>query len=323
LLHEAAARAEQSGDLESILEVAHTRAILRDPTQLAENLAAAEHFLELAECHPEAAARMRYRSLRGFGAHLTRYLCALTACDLDAADLVLDHCQQITESAHVRTAQFVVSLLRAGRALGDGRLLELQRLIPSERALEESELPMERAVWHGYKLALGEAQNDTCRFADAQLDQAGAARVRDSRFMAQAAMLRARRLALGGELARSRAVIAQIPQALRDRMPVHHGDLGALCALAEVLVAQGDLGAADMLYDKLLPYASLNAVCPAFDYRGAVGHFLGLLARLLDRQEAAAAHFQRALQLNRKLNMPRQLAWTEQALQQLRTRSGR
>ena len=160
ILDRAAALADQSLDVSAILEVAHSRAILRDPTQLPENLQAAEQFLLLLERHADHAASMRYRSLRRFGAHMTRYLYALTNCDLEAADRALEQCDYIAQVSHVRAARFGTDLMRAGRALGDGRLEELRQMIPPFWQRSTVELPTELHAWANYFSALLQAQGN-------------------------------------------------------------------------------------------------------------------------------------------------------------------
>ncbi len=314
LLERAAQLASGSGDLGAVLEVAHTAAIIRDPTRLAENERAAEHFLALVERHPEPAAAMRYRTVRGFNAHFTLYLCALTVGDLSAADLILARCHQLAETSHVRSAQFVVSLARAGRALGEARLVELSEVVSRGIARCDSGLSLEREAWRVYESSRVEGQGQLhAEGIEPELDQLR--RLTSSRFLAQVAVLRARRLASTGNSLRARVVMALVPSAVLQRMPVRYGDLGILCSLAEVRLALNELEAAEHLYEKLSPYAAFNAVGPAFDYRGSVAHFLGLIAHALGRVPAAVEHFREAVAMNRRLNMPAQLGRSERHLQ--------
>jgi DNA-binding winged helix-turn-helix (wHTH) protein len=312
LLDEAAELAERAADHAAILEVAHSRAILRDPSCLALNEAAAGQFLALAERYPEAAAGMRYRSLRPFGAYLTRYLCALTACDLAAADLALVHCAHIAESSHVRAARLGVALMRAGRALADGRLDDLQSMIPLPLGQATPELPSEGDAWAGYLGALLAARarldpRGMTQTLASMSTQLGAATHRSYVLIGQA-----RLLAKVGAHDQARALLAQLPADQLARMPVQYGDLGNLCALAEVAHLQADTRAAEALYPKLQRYAAYNAVGPSFEYSGAVAHFAGLLARLLGHD--ARALFQQAVDINGRLGMAGQRALSERAL---------
>jgi tetratricopeptide (TPR) repeat protein len=315
LLERATQLASGSGELGAMLEVAHTCAIIRDPTRLSENARAAEHFLALVEQHPEAAAAMRYRTVRGFNAHLTLYLCALTVGDLTSADQTFERCRQLAETSHVTSAQFVVSLARAGRALGEARLVELKEVVSRGVARCDSEPSLEREAWRVYESSRVEAQGQppNSENGESELDQLR--RLTNSRFLAQAGVLRARRLAATGNALRARMVIDLVPSAVLQRMPVRYGDLGILCSLAEVRLALNELQAAEHLYEQLLPFAAFNAVGPAFDYRGSVAHFLGLIAHALGRGPTALVHFREAVAMNRRLNMPAQLGRSERQLQ--------
>jgi hypothetical protein len=258
---------------------------------------------------------MRYRTVRGFNANFTLYLCALTSGDLSAADLILERCRQLAETSHVRSAQFVVSLASAGRALGDARMVELKELVTRGIARCDSELSLEREAWKVYEFSRVEAQGQPPDSESIELELEQLRRLTDSRFLAQVAVLRARYLAATGNTARARVIMGLVPSAVLQRMPVRYGDLGILCALAETQLALNELDRVEHLYEKLLPCAALNVVGPAFDYRGSVAHFLGLIAHGLGRTPAALVHFRDAVAVNRQLNMPAQLARSERQLQ--------
>jgi DNA-binding CsgD family transcriptional regulator len=75
--------------------------------------------------------------------------------------------------------------------------------------------------------------------------------------------------------------------------------LRALTLLAESCVTLRDVERAELLYTRLLPYASQNVVCSSTDYTGgSVSYYLGLLATLLDRPPAAGQHFEHAVWMN-------------------------
>ncbi len=304
LLDEAAALACESGELSAVLEAAHSRAILRDPTRLDESERAVEAFFELTERHAEAARGMRYRSLRRFGAYMTRYLCALTACDLSAADLALTQCQHVAETSHVRAARFATDLMRAGRALGDGRLDELQAMIPEFWLRTAVELPTESHAWAGYYARLLGARGNIALLSKLNLDAVGGKPEPASKHDAYFAIGRAHVYARVGQLDAARALLTQVPASDLARMPVQYGDLGALCDLVEIHGALGDHGAARALYPKLEPFAHLNAVGPSFEYRGAVAYYQGLLARSLGHKSDAQRYFAQAREINQALGMP-------------------
>jgi DNA-binding winged helix-turn-helix (wHTH) protein/tetratricopeptide (TPR) repeat protein len=316
LLDQAAELAQQSGAPRAILEVAHSRALLRDPTCAAESVAAVEDLLNKLRQHPEAAANLRYSSLRRFGAHMTTYLCNLTLCDLPAAALALESCERIADATHIRTTRLAVDLMHAGRALAQGRLDELRRLLPPLDPRVSREIPSQSRALAAYGAALLEAEGklDLTR---ARLLAPGppSSDLAPTRHGAWVAMGRANIFHAVGELERARLELRAVPPAELARMPVRYGDLGALCSVAELCCALRDRAAVASLYDQLSPYEELNAVGPRFEYYGAVAHYLGLLARALGLEEDARRHFEQALRINRALDMPHQLARTQRELQ--------
>jgi DNA-binding winged helix-turn-helix (wHTH) protein len=77
--------------------------------------------------------------------------------------------------------------------------------------------------------------------------------------------------------------------------------LNLLANLAVCASAVADKPRCDQLYELLAPYADLNTPSQMGYYLGAVSHFLGLLADSLGRSVRAGGHFERALELNRKM----------------------
>jgi DNA-binding CsgD family transcriptional regulator len=86
--------------------------------------------------------------------------------------------------------------------------------------------------------------------------------------------------------------------------------LATVVLLADVCVLLQDVKRATALYDLLLPYADRNAA-PASSavYLGAVSHYLGLLATLLQRWDNAERHFEDALQRNARMRAVPHGAW--------------
>jgi tetratricopeptide (TPR) repeat protein len=86
-----------------------------------------------------------------------------------------------------------------------------------------------------------------------------------------------------------------------DTIPRDDFYLATLCDLAVVCCELGDRPHAEQLYDMLLPYVSLCAVRIPLHYLGPVAHFLGLLARTLDREAAAIEHFEAAITISARV----------------------
>jgi tetratricopeptide (TPR) repeat protein len=79
--------------------------------------------------------------------------------------------------------------------------------------------------------------------------------------------------------------------------------LGAVALLAETAAMLDDARHAEPLYELLLPYAERNvAIGWASSCAGSAARYLGLLAGLLGRTEEAAAHFDRALEMNERMD---------------------
>jgi eukaryotic-like serine/threonine-protein kinase len=313
MLDEAESWAAQSGKPFAALEVAHTRATLRIPTELRANALAAEHFLALLDRHPEAAATMRYRSLRRLGAHVTRYLYALNACDLAAADAAVSECARVADTTHIKTAHFVVGMMRAGRALGDGRLDVLEGILRDLQQHVDPAEPSQAQGWGAYFAALAIARGDIDKLARVELPDVSTM-PGPSRYWVHMVTGLARIYAVTARPELARRALAHIPPAELSRAPAQHGDLGLWWTLAETLCALGDRAAAQPLYDRMRPFAAYIAVQPSFEYSGALAHQLGMLARLLGNEAHACDHFREAIEINSKLGMTLQITRSQREL---------
>jgi tetratricopeptide (TPR) repeat protein len=84
-----------------------------------------------------------------------------------------------------------------------------------------------------------------------------------------------------------------------------------LVLVADAVAACDDRAAAAELYPRLLPHASLNVThFEMLVYLGCCAHWLGVLAGLLGKREAAVAHFETALEMNASLGARLPLART-------------
>jgi ATP/maltotriose-dependent transcriptional regulator MalT len=97
-------------------------------------------------------------------------------------------------------------------------------------------------------------------------------------------------------------------------LPVTERLLNTLTLLTEACVGLGDRQRAERLYELLLPYANRPAaVLVHAIHVGAVSHYLGLLATLLERWDDGERHFEHALALNERLGLRPCAAHTRQA----------
>ncbi|HEY6879510.1 MAG TPA: AAA family ATPase [Polyangiales bacterium] len=284
------------------MEVAHSRAILRDPTSLAANAEAAERVLALMDEHPSEADNMRYRSLRRFTPRLTLYLSALTACDLAAADVQRAKIRELAQASHVRAIEVYATVIDAGRALGDGRLSELEQTIAGWGGFEASDFSLLNEAFRSYQFLIAEARDQLAQFAALDPPALPGDGRGKPRQRTDIAIVRAYFYARTGRLERAQSYLAQVPAGDLARMPVLYGDLGILCLLAELYIALDRRSDAEPLFAKLEPFAAYNAVLPTFAYRGAVAHYLGVLAHFLGRP--AHTYFDRARAINERMGMP-------------------
>lgn len=85
---------------------------------------------------------------------------------------------------------------------------------------------------------------------------------------------------------------------------------------AQLTVVCAGLGATEhaaRIYDVLLPHAGQNVVNGTSTSFGSTAHFLGVLARLLGRVDAAREHFERALAMNEAMRLRPALVRTQLA----------
>jgi tetratricopeptide (TPR) repeat protein len=108
-----------------------------------------------------------------------------------------------------------------------------------------------------------------------------------------------------GRLGEARAAFAGLGAALAD-LPPDPNWIVTLARSAAVSARLGDLPAAALVYERLLPYRDRIAG-QGIVWIGAVAHYLGLLAAALGRRSEAEGHFARAGELHRRLDAP---AWT-------------
>jgi hypothetical protein len=213
----------------------------------------------------------------------------------------------------VSAARFGVELMQLGRALGEGRLADVERML-SQHGPQGA---VERAAWSSYALSLCPARNNADALSGLSFDDELLVRNATFRHAPYVAIVSAELFIRTGRPTRARAVLAQMPPNLFDQMPTQYGDFGALASLVEICRLENDLGRAEALYEKLEPHAARNAVYPTFEYRGSVAHYLGILARMLSRRSQAREFFQQALEVNRKLCIPLRAAASERELARL------
>ena len=129
----------------------------------------------------------------------------------------------------------------------------------------------------------------------------------------------ARALVMLASGARAAAAEAAAPLLKADpgTIPPDRQQLLSLAYAAELVVAFGAVPVAEQLYAALLPFEDQAVVSgAAITFKGAVAHYLGLLAAVLGRSATAASHLERAVAIHDRLDAA---AWSLRSRYQLAT----
>ena len=313
LYAKAEASAAATGEPDVMLDVAIARIAQRDPARIANCRAALAAYRGLEQRYPKAMLGIQFRLRRVF-VEISEYWCALIEGDIESADLSIVQCAAAAEACRVPQLRCAVELLRATRALADHRLDDAAAAIERTRTGDSVTGGLAAVSMFCYAL-LVEAKNDQSELSllGDSLDLSVLDRIAPAQRIGAYAWVAAF-AASTGHPGLARSVLQRIPDSIFERMPSDYGDLGALCALVETYWQLGDATAAEQLYAKLEPFAGMNAVGVAYDYKGSVAHYLGMLALLRNRPAEAVAHLEAALVFNRKLGIQRQVERTSELL---------
>ena len=101
-----------------------------------------------------------------------------------------------------------------------------------------------------------------------------------------------------GDEARAAEELAALAADEFTSIPFDLAWLQAHTYLAETACALGDRERASLLYERLAPYDGLNSNIFDIVSNGAVAHYLGVLAALLDDRERAEEHLRGAIAFN-------------------------
>jgi len=119
---------------------------------------------------------------------------------------------------------------------------------------------------------------------------------------AQARGSRAQVLIAAGARDEAAEVVAPLLDSGPDVMPANHQRLIGLAYAAEVTAALGVVPAAERVYLALEPFAGRAVVSGvAVTFKGAVTHYLGMLAAVLGRTGTAAGHLEQAVAVHDRL----------------------
>jgi DNA-binding winged helix-turn-helix (wHTH) protein/tetratricopeptide (TPR) repeat protein len=274
------------------------------PDHVDERLSVATELLELASRsdHPEMQISALETLIRSH----------LLLGDIREAERAIARYQRIADALRQPVYRFLSSFYRVARALSTGRLDDAEAHIREGFELgSAAQHPATGPIFWGQWLWLAQERGDADGFERANEAIVGAlgtewvsgsmSTILDS-LVPHAALLRGRR-------DEARRLLRGLPIEGLAALPRDEHWLTAMSSFAELIAALEEREHAQVLYGLLLPYARLNAVHDLLRTdRGAVAHYLGVLAAVLDRPEEAAVHFESALEMNARMGARAYLA---------------
>jgi DNA-binding CsgD family transcriptional regulator/tetratricopeptide (TPR) repeat protein len=227
-------------------------------------------------------------------------------CDLDSAR----HEIAALLATAQRTAQpfmhHVADHYGSALALCDGRLAEAEAL--ARRSHEWSRLLTGRDASGVYGIQMFSVRREQGRLADLAPVVRILAGGADRRGPWQPGLI-----ALLAELGLEAEARRELAQLAADGLDPFRQSLwlAALAYLADACTALGDANVAAMIYPELAPLAGANVMIGHLvSCYGAADRYLGMLAAVLGEAERAEEHFERGLELNRRMGATTWLAHT-------------
>jgi tetratricopeptide (TPR) repeat protein len=210
--------------------------------------------------------------------------------ELDALSALADELRQPAQHWHVGTGRTMLALM-------EGRFDDAEELIA-----ETLELGQRAESWNALvtqRLALF-----VLRRAQGRLGELEDTIARSVREYPALIRFRCALAHLYAELGRTGEARRALEELLARDLAREHLDaewLFSMALLVEPCVRIGERAGAEKLYSLLLPYERLYAMAPVESVFGAVARGLGSLATMLERPDAAARHFEVALETERRM----------------------
>jgi DNA-binding CsgD family transcriptional regulator len=284
LSQRAVALARQAGDRGALVYAldAH-RIALWEPANLNERLAAASEIARLA-----TEIGDREMALDG---HLWRQNALVERGDIEAADAEIDIFERLAAELRQPLYRCYVPLLRASQALRAGQFAAAEHL--AQQALD-----LGRQTGNENTAMIRVAQLLYLRREQGRIGEMAAPLADYARRLPMASTFHCALAFIACEEGRT-AEASDLVETLTTDDLARLGRtfrLLNLTFLAETCATLGDSRHAAALYRSLLPYAAQHVLgSSAGPYLGSVARYLGLLAATLRRWEAAARHFESAL----------------------------
>jgi len=269
------------------------------PDTVAERLALGNELREVAETIGDDE--------RIIQALFHRIMAQLQVGDVHGVEVDLDAADRLAHELRMPGQLWQVLGVRAMVALAAGRLTEAEELVAGALALGERAQPTAAIPVHRIQLYT------LCDFRGTLEEAEPAIQDLVAEYPA--------RLVFRCVLAHVHARLGQLPEArrafdylARDRfaaLPFDQEWLYGMSLLAETCVLLDDADSAVVLYELLVPWASMNAVDQAEGIRGAISRYLGILATATKRWDEAEQHFKHALAMNATMGVRPWLAHTQ------------
>ncbi|MHB8384740.1 MAG: AAA family ATPase, partial [Candidatus Binataceae bacterium] len=284
--------ARRAGDSATLLYVLYARhTAVWEPDNLEERLAIASEIIALAR---QTGNRRWALRVWGLGAHYMRFADLLELGDIPAVDREIAQYSRL--ATELRQNLGYEELIRATRALMDGRFDEAQRLgvktLEAAMHLERRIGPFRSAV--NSQLLIMRREQGRIAEIEAVL-RTGLARTPGS-ILRRCAM--AFFYSQAGRRAEARASFEELAAGDFSAIPRDMSWYASMVLLTEVCAHLGDAPRARILYQLLEPYAGRNAVLDIHVCYGAVAHYLAKLSATIGELAQAESHFEAALRFN-------------------------
>ncbi len=217
--------------------------------------------------------------------------------DIHRADREAHVIEQTAAMSHEPLHRGLSLAYKGGRAAMDGKFADANLAFASCRALaaEHKLAQLSDACWPAMMLALGE---------EGRLSELEYAAEETVQRRPNAAACRALLSWLKIDLGNTADALFHFERLAGDgfaNLSKSDGSLVGLAALAEVCIGLNKLEQAETLYGLLAPHADLNVALGIVAVFGSTETYLGKLAAGLARFDAAIAHFERAIEMNRHI----------------------
>lgn len=283
--------ARRIDDRPTLWEALHSQRIFRfDGDKPEERAAKVEEIFRLAR---EIGGRRR-EFLARFDYRLAH---RIQIADRDGIDREIENCDRLADELHQPAYAGFAARAHAARAIWLGQF-------------DEAEIWMDRALEHGRRAdrdiavlsrssALRSLRRMQGRHGEMESDLMAVGRLPKNRGHKWAAS--ALLYAETGREADARREFDQLATDGFSRLRRDSNYTTNLALLAETCALLADRVRAEVLYDLMIPHRGLYILIPTIVASGCASRYLALLAGMLDRDEAAQAHFDEALSVERRM----------------------